>query len=185
MNIEDFKELLDGPMGKYFIGRWEYFKEVINIIANLDIDSVLEVGPGSHTIVKNCDIMVRPEDDVWGRPLNKINELIAHDATEKPWPIVDMKYDLFIGLQVWEHLDNKQARAFREVMRTCKMAILSFPYNWNCPKENANYPEHHMIDKELIGDWTCNIKPELIIEVPRSGESVSKGPRLIYFWIFN
>jgi len=184
MTYEDYEKLLAGPLGEYYIGRWEYFKEIIDIINNHKIESVLELGPGKHTIVKNCDIMIKPEDDVWGRPENQIRRQILHNGTEKPWPIKDKEYDLFIAAQVWEHLDNKQSRAFREVMRVSKMAILSFPYLWNCPKDNKNYPEHHMIDEELIGDWTLNIKPEKIIEIKRTGEKVSKGPRIIYFWRF-
>ena len=79
---------------------------------------------------------------------------------KKPWPINDKQYDLFIALQVWEHLGNKQSRAFREAIRISKAVILSFPYKWNCPKNNANYPEHHEVDEELIGDWTPRNKTD-------------------------
>jgi hypothetical protein len=117
--------------------------------------------------------------------VNTVKTILSHNATEKPWPIRDKSYDVFIALQVWEHLDNKQSRAFREVMRIARSAILSFPYNWNCPEDNANYPEHHLIDQELIGDWTLNIQPKQIIHIERTGTKVSKGPRLIYYWEFS
>ena len=184
MTHEDYQELLKGPMGSYYEGRWEYFKEVIEIIRNEDIESVLEIGPAQEPIVKNCDVMIKPEDDIWGRPKEGFSKEYLHDATEKPWPIQDKQYDLVIALQVFEHLDNKQSRTFREVMRVSKMAILSFPYKWDCPKDDKNYPEHHLVDEELIGDWTLNIKPEKIIKIPRSGDRISKGPRIIYFWKF-
>jgi hypothetical protein len=158
---------------------------VIKIIQeNEDITKVLELGPSFQTIVKNCDIIVKPEKDVWGRPEKSINKIHEHDATIVPWPIKDKEYDLFIALQVWEHLAGKQKEAFREAMRTSKMAILSFPYMWDCPIDNANYPEHHMISEEIIREWTLNIEPNKIVKIPRTGDRVSKGPRIIYFWKF-
>lgn len=184
MTIDDYNELLSGPKGDWFNGRWFYYETVANLVKDLDCESVIEIGPGGHTIVRNCDIMVIPEDDFWGRPQKHYHRMIKHNATEKPWPIADKQYDLLIALQVWEHLDSKQSRAFREVMRIAKSAILSFPYMWDCPQDNSNYPEHHMIDKELIGDWTLNIMPEKIIELPRTSNKVSRGPRLIYYWCF-
>ena len=185
MTHDNYQELLKGELGKYYEGRWEYFSKVIELIKNEDIKTVLEIGPAQHPIVKDCSVMIKPEDDMWGRPEKELSKQILHDATEKPWPIKDKQYDLLIALQVWEHLDNKQSRAIREVMRVSKMAILSFPYMWDCPKDSRNYPAHHMIDEELIGDWTLNIKPEKIIKIPRTGPEVSKGPRIIYFWKFN
>jgi len=184
MTRQEFDALLDGPMGQWYAGRWEYYGPVADMVKKLAPSSVLEIGPGKQTIVKHCDVMVKPEDDYWGKPERDIGKLYTFNATEKPWPVADKAYDLLIGLQVWEHLDNKQTRAFREVMRVSRQAILSFPFMWNCPKDDANYPEHHLIDKELIADWTLNVKPQRIVEVPRTGEEVSKGPRLIYLWSF-
>lgn len=117
---EDFQNLLQGDLGKYYIGRWEYYKVVIDLVNRLQPAAVLELGPGQHTIVKHCDIMVKPDNDSWGRPINAVGQVYLHDATEKPWPVADKQYDLFIALQVWEHLSNKQSRAFREVMRVSK-----------------------------------------------------------------
>jgi hypothetical protein len=118
---------VNSSLGKYYEGRWAYFSEVINIIQ---------------------------ENDAWGRPQKYVTKEYEHNATVVPWPIKDKEYDLFIALQVWEHLEGKQKDAFKEVMRTSKMAILSFPYMWDCPKDNANYPEHHMINEEIISEWT-------------------------------
>ena len=185
ISYSDFEELLSSSLSKYYEGRWAYFSEVINIIhENEGISKVLELGPSFQTIVKNSDIMVKPGNDAWGRPQKYVEKIYEHDATVVPWPIKDKEYDLFIALQVWEHLEGKQKEAFKEVMRTCKMAILSFPYMWDCPKDNANYPEHHLINKEIISEWTLNIEPIKVIQIPRTGDRVSKGPRLIYFWKF-
>lgn len=185
ISYSDFEELLSSSLGKYYEGRWAYFSEVINIIhENEGIRKVLELGPSFQTIVKNCDIMVKPGNDAWGRPQKYVEKEYEHDATVVPWPIKDKEYDLFIALQVWEHLEGKQKETFKEVMRTCKMAILSFPYMWDCPKDNANYPEHHLINEEIISEWTLNIKPIKVVQIPRTGDRVSKGPRIIYFWKF-
>ena len=184
IDFTDFQNLLHGPMGTYYTGRWDYFKVVIDIVNRLKPQSVLELGPGQHTIVKLCDVMLKPQDDAWGRPLNPTSQVILHNATEKPWPVADKQYDLFIALQVWEHLDNKQSRAFREVMRVSRAAILSFPYLWDVPTESRNYPAHHLVDEELIGDWTLQAPPEQVVKIPRTGPEVSKGPRIIYFWQF-
>jgi len=184
LTFEEYEKLLSGPMGDWYNGRWSYYGPVIELITELSIKNALELGPGKITMIKNCDVMVKPDDDFWGKPDKNVSKIIQHDATEKPWPIKDKEYDLFIALQVWEHLNSRQTKAFREVMRISKMAILSFPYNWNCPKDNANYPEHHMIDKELIGDWTLNIEPIKFLEIPSTSEKVSRGPRLIYLWKF-
>jgi hypothetical protein len=184
MEFEDYQYLLNSDFKDYYVGRWEYYKVVTEIVHHLNPNSVLELGPGQHTIVKGSDIMVKPEEDSWGKPINEVGQVFVYNATEKAWPISDKKYDLFIALQVWEHLSNKQCRAFREVMRISKKAVLSFPFMWDCPKNDANYPEHHHIDEALIADWTLNIPPKEVIKIPRTGEKVSKGPRIIYYWEF-
>lgn len=139
-------------------------------------------------MIPDEDMLVRPVvklGDSLGRPLNLVKHTYQHNATEKPWPIADKSYDLFIALQVWEHLDNKQSFAFREVMRVSRAAILSFPYLWHCKKNSLSYPEHHMIDEELISNWTLNIPPREIVRIAATGEVGSRKQRIIYFWEFN
>lgn len=184
MTYKDYEELLNGPRGQYYIGRWEYFKEVLKVIQNEKVKNVIELGPGLLPIVRNSDVIMNPEEDAFGSPNEIRGKVFNFDATTKPWPIDDKQYDLFIALQVWEHLDNKQSRAFREVMRISKMAILSFPYHWEGGEEKPSHRAHRSIDREIIEDWTLNIKPEKIIEISRTGPEFSKGPRIIYFWKF-
>ena len=45
MTKGDFQKLLNSSMSDYYKGRWEYFKEVIEIIKNEYITNVLELGP--------------------------------------------------------------------------------------------------------------------------------------------
>lgn len=185
MKKEDFDLLLNGPDKEYYLGRWNYYKEVIDLVNQINPASVLELGPGRCSIVDSSDIMINPVLDRYGRPENNVSNAILFNATEKPWSIEDKKYDLFIALQVWEHLSNKQARAFREVMRISKMAILSFSYKWDCPFQENHKSDHHMIDDELIGDWTLNIKPEKVLIIPKTGDAIGQWSKIIYFWKFD
>lgn len=163
ITFEEFKEF--EKQDPYYKGRWVYFKKVINIINKLSISSVLELGPYKRPIIHNSDVM----------DLNDsfYNLTYHHNAGQVPWPIEDSKYDLFIALQVWEHLNGCQAEAFKEVMRISKMAILSFPLNWNCPGDF-----HHGITEKQIAEWTLHVKPVKKIKV-KTGKT-----RIIYFYKF-
>ena len=146
MTEPEFREL--EREDKYWKGRWDYFKEAIDIaesgIEDGSVNSVLEVGPYKRPLVRGSDVMDK----------NPHCPDAKHrwDATETPWPIGDNEYDLFIALQVWEHLGDKQKEAFGEVMRTSKKAVLSFPYNWNLPGNC-----HDGITDEKIAEWTSRI----------------------------
>lgn len=182
INYDDFNEL-SKPHEEYYLGRWAYFQEVIKMVNDINPNSVLELGPALFTVVKNSDIMRKPEIDVWGIPPKIQATEYLHDATKTPWPI-DQKYDLFIALQVFEHLVESQIQAFQEVKRIAKYAILSLPYKWDCPKDNANYPEHHMIDENIILEWTKGEAPQKWVYIERTGAKVSKGERIIGLWTF-
>ena len=67
---------------------------------------------------------------------------IIHDATVAPWPVADKAYDLFVALQVFEHLGDEQPQTFAEVRRVAKHAILSLPIDWEMP-DPTNC--HHML----------------------------------------
>ena len=79
----EFELLLQGERGEYYQGRWEYFKHVVDLISICQPNKVLELGPGSKTIVKYSDIMVLPEEDAWGRPDKEVGNIYQHDAREK------------------------------------------------------------------------------------------------------
>jgi len=182
ITFEEFTKL-SKPNAEYYAGRWAYFQEVIKMVEEINPQSVLELGPALFTVVKNADIMRLPEADKWGIPTSIQSTAYLHDATQTPWPIVK-KYDVFIALQVFEHLVDSQAQAFQEVKRIAKHAILSLPYKWDCPKDNANYPEHHMVDENTILEWTNGEAPQKWVYIERTGERVSKGERIIALWCF-
>ncbi|MDR1465902.1 MAG: hypothetical protein LBJ11_11475 [Oscillospiraceae bacterium] len=182
ITFDDFTEL-SKPNQEYYAGRWVYFQEVIRMIEEIKPQSVLELGPALFPVVRNADIMRKPEIDLWGVPSRVQSTEYLHDATKTPWPI-DRTYDLFIALQVFEHLTGSQMQAFQEVKRIARRAILSLPYRWDCPKDNANYPEHHMIDENTILQWTRGEAPEKWVYIERTGAKVSKGERIIGLWKF-
>lgn len=140
---------------KYREGRREYISYVIDIIKKFWYKTTLELGPYQFPVVVGWDTMDLPNQTY---PINyKIT--YEQDATKTPRNI-EKEYDCFIGLQCFEHLDDKQIEAFKEVMRVAKNAIISLPYKWNCPGNC-----HHQIDEKIIGDRTWNIKPESIKRV--------------------
>jgi hypothetical protein len=146
----------------YLEHRWGYFSAAISMLKEEQPTSVLELGPYRRSLAHGADTM----DVVAG----DFVPTYLHDATEYPWPIPDNRYDMFVALQVWEHLKNSQRDAFREVMRISNKAILSFPLNWYCP---GNI--HHGITEEIIADWTLHVQPE---------KKEIVGSRIIYLFKF-
>ena len=78
-----------------------------------------------------------------------------------PWPVDDKAYDLFMALQVFEHLTDRQREAFLEVRRIARHAIISLPIDWvmddprNC---------HHQISNERVLSWFAPIVPTRIVQ---------------------
>ncbi len=184
MTHDDFTKLLTGPHRSYYEGRWEYFSVVLEIIKKIQPKSVLEIGPGWLPVVKDADLMLAHEEDQFGRPSTSEGKLFVHDATIKPWPFKENGYDLVVALNVFEHLDNKQSRAFRETMRIARSAIITVPYGWSGGEKKWMHRIHRDIDKDLVADWTLRIEPSKIVEIPRVGNKFAQGPRLVYYWKF-
>jgi len=131
----------------YYRHRWPCLQQAAAWARELSPRCAIELGAYRLPIL--------PEADTIDYRRCPQSPTILHDARLTPWPIEDGTYDLFVALQVWEHLDNAQAAAFREVQRIARAAILSFPYLWNCPDK----PDHHRIDDARIAAWTCGVTP--------------------------
>jgi len=133
----------------YKADRWPYYKDVIDyVINNLEItesSKVLELGPYLFNLFYNSETI-----DIE----SELSPTWLFDARKTPWPMPDKSYDLFIGLQVLEHLVPKQAEVFMEALRVSKYVIISLPYKWNIPGDI-----HHNIDENIINTWTGNLKP--------------------------
>jgi len=137
--------------------RWKYHKVVVKMLEDIEFGRVLELGADYISVISDSDIM-----DAQGKfPQQRtIEKKYDHNAMDVPWPVEDNKYDLFIALQVWEHLGShisgNHENAFREVMRISNMAILSVPYKW---KTNNKDSGHGNIDDDVLSRWTLNLEP--------------------------
>ncbi len=131
----------------YYAGRWGYLELVAKLIEGLRLEGKsLELGPHTLPLIVDGETM----DKDWR--LSGIT--YSHDATVLPWPCEDKQFELFVALQVWEHLGDCQAKCFGEVMRVAKRAILSVPYRWKHAEQS-----HRMITPETIRRWTMGIPP--------------------------
>lgn len=152
----------------YHSERWKLYERVQQLIAARQPESVLELGSYRLPLVVESDTMDRSD---------RFSPTVVHDACVTPWPVADERYDLFVALQVWEHLLDRQQAAFREVRRIARSAILSFPYRWDCKKRN---PSHHGITEEVIASWTEGCPPTLVEIIP----SRNNHRRIIYVFDF-
>ncbi len=154
-----------GKTHPYYEGcvRWEYWKIVIKYLKIINPESSLELGATIQSLVMNGDRMgknkIEKPDYLW-------------NAFDIPWPFKNKQYDIFIALQVWEHLKGRQQEIFQEVPRISNWAILSFPYKW---KGNSS---HSKITKRKIKEWTSFYSP---FSKPR----IVRGKRIIYVFKFS
>ena len=144
--------------------RWQYMSYVIDILREMFPNGgrFCEAGASGILLYEDSCNFEYPQHD-----LNKIPYRILGGHV-----IPDNFFDCFVALQVWEHLDN-QERAFKEVMRISKSAILSFPYMW--PKGKGHDARHVGIDDIKIKQWTCGVKPE---------KTKLINNRMVCVWIF-
>jgi hypothetical protein len=139
IGYDDF--LKANSVNNYYNNRWIYYNEVIQMICRnkYNINNAIELGAMKMPVISGCDtIDIEPE----------YHPIYLMDASITPWKI-EKKYDLFIGLQVLEHLGGNQNNVFKEIKRIAKNIIISLPYNWNCPGDC-----HHGITEKTIKGWT-------------------------------
>ena len=156
----------------YYNGRWGYMSralaEASKLIRRHGLRTALELGAPVRPIIVGADVM-----DIKARlELDPSVPITIHDATRAPWPVADKAYDLFLALQVFEHLRDRQREAFLEVRRVARHAIVSLPIDWEMddPKNC-----HHQIPNERVLSWFAPVIPTRIIE----GNGGSRR-RLIY-----
>jgi SAM-dependent methyltransferase len=156
----------------YYRNRWGYMSaallEAARLIEERNLTSALELGAPVRPILIGAHVMdntMRPEFDT------SIPSTV-HDATVVPWPFPDRSFDLFIALQVFEHLRDRQPEAFREVRRIARHAILSLPIDWEMD-DPRNL--HHMISEERVLGWFAPVLPTRTVEVV-----TGRRRRLIY-----
>lgn len=138
------KQQFDDALAKdsYWKGRWWYYEKTIWIARQFKAKTVLELGANSLPVFADSDVM----------GLGKSPSIkFKRDACKLPWDEIG-QYDLFIALQVFEHLKGKQREVFEEVKRHCKHAILSIPYQWRNSIEG-----HNGLDDKTLLAWTMRM----------------------------
>lgn len=138
ITLEEYEAQTAPGWERYFSGRWGYVERVIEKIKSLGVEGrVLELGPGpgARSIVTGADTMGCLEG------IDKA-VTILHDATMIPWPIATKTYDLFLALQVFEHLADKQREAFAEVRRVARQAILTLPFQCRSERHKIGWTEY-------------------------------------------
>jgi SAM-dependent methyltransferase len=143
----------------YYRSRWDYLSSAGRIanalIARHGLRTALELGPHLRPVIVGSDAM----DRLSQAELQSEGRVFVHDATTIPWPFDDKQYDVFVALQVFEHLGDQQAAVFREVRRIAKHAEISVPIDWvmddplNC---------HHRISNEMALSWFAPVVPTRI-----------------------
>jgi hypothetical protein len=156
----------------YYNGRWGYMSAALaqasTLIRRHRLKTALELGAPVRPIIVGADVM-----DIKARPeLDPTIPITIHDATQAPWPVDDKAYDLFLALQVFEHLRDRQREAFLEVRRVARHAIISLPIDWEMDDPRNC---HHHISNERVLSWFAPISPTRVIE-----GNGGKRRRLIY-----
>jgi hypothetical protein len=153
----EFDEL--AARAPYYRARWSYMSVVgaltEDLILRHRLTTALELGAHLRPVIVGADVMALSHLE----DLEAEGQEIIHDATVAPWPVADKAYDLFVALQVFEHLGDKQPQTFAEVRRTAKHAILSLPIDWEMP-DPTNC--HHMLSNEKVLSWFAPVKPTRI-----------------------
>ncbi len=156
----------------YYRSRWNYTSVACSLAGELierdALRSALELGPHLRSIIVGADVMDRRRQP----QLESEGTVIVHDARVTPWPVADKTYDLFVGLQVFEHLGDAQPAAFREVRRIARHAIISLPIDWDLDDPTDL---HHRIPEARVLSWFAPVVPDRV--VPGSPEP---RKRLVY-----
>lgn len=145
----------------YYRPRWPYMSvaaaQAADLIGRRHLRSALELGPHIRPLVVGADVMVLEAHE----EMQAEGSVLVHDATAIPWPVADGAYDLFVALQVFEHLGTSQPAAFAEVCRVARNAIISLPIGWVMP-DPTNC--HHGITEERVLSWFAPRVPTRTIE---------------------
>jgi hypothetical protein len=159
----------------YYGNRWRYMSVASDLVFMFTPQTCLELGPHKHPLVQHCD--------TWDRS-PYVKHTYTADATITPWTMIrDMQYDVFVALQVMEHLVGAQPQVFREIRRVARTAVISLPVRFNMPDDTW----HHNLTVDTIVGWFGGVKPHLRIDVPvsRSATTCSGAVRSIFAFNFD
>ncbi len=156
---DEFQAMADA--NPYYSRRWGYTShalvEALRLIVRDRLTTALELGAPVRPVIVGAHVMdYRARDEFETGP-----PLTIHDATVVPWPFADKSFDLFVALQVFEHLGDRQREAFLEVRRIARHAIVSLPIDWIMDDPTDI---HHMISEERALSWFAPLAPSRTIE---------------------
>jgi hypothetical protein len=146
----------------YYRARGRYMSAAADLAGNLiethGLQSAIELGPHLRPVIVGADVMdLRAQSELELPPPAR---LLIHDATQAPWPIDDKQYDLFVALQVFEHLGTAQNAAFHEVCRVARTALISVPIDWQMDDPRNC---HHRISHERALSWFQPFEPTRVV----------------------
>jgi hypothetical protein len=144
----------------YYRQRGEYLGVACRIASDMinrhHARTALELGPNLRSVIVGADTMEVEANAA----LQAEGRRFLHDATTTPWPVEDKAYDLFVALQVFEHLGTRQPEVFREVRRVARNAILSLPIDW-VMADPADC--HHQLSRERVLAWFAPVVPTRVV----------------------
>jgi hypothetical protein len=145
---------------RYYRPRGEYMGAACRIASDVirrrHLRTALELGPHLRSVIVGADTMELKANPA----LLAEGRQFLHDASSTPWPFEDKAYDLFVALQVFEHLGPRQSEAFREVRRVARNAIISLPIDW-VMEDPANC--HHQLSEERALSWFLPVVPTRVV----------------------
>ena len=148
------RALLQGPASVTWASPAAIASELIR---EQHLRTALELGPHLRPLIRGADVMDIVHN---AAPPARGAGGSSPTRSKAPWPVDDKTYDLFVALQVFEHLGTHQPEAFREVRRVARNAILSLPIDWvmadprNC---------HHGLTNERVLDWFAPVVPTRVV----------------------
>ena len=125
--------------------------------ARRQLRTALELGPHLRSLIVGADVMDIVRNDA-ARAEGR--QIVARRDEGARGRSTDKAYDLFVALQVFEHLGTRQPEAFLEVRRVARNAILSLPIDWvmadprNC---------HHLVTEERVLGWFAPVVPTKVV----------------------
>jgi hypothetical protein len=143
----------------YYAKRWYYMSAAIRVAGMVadQVSEVIEIGPYQVPMFHESIVIDRkPLLSRAAFSALRPKAVIEHDITVAPWPIhLPRAPRLAVALQVWEHLEGRQAQAFEELRRNADYGLLSFPFEWKTadPKDC-----HRDVTVDIIDAWTPGAK---------------------------
>ena len=168
--LDKVKRLNDPYWNRSYETRWQYMQDVLKEIDDYEFCWILEIGAYkinytdiSHNMDVNADFI---------DPDNKDNTMFIQDAGDVPYPIQDNQYELVLACQCFEHFEGKQAQAFQEIKRITSHAVITIPWQWNCPEDK----NHHNINESHCLKWFGTDYKDFLIR-----DSMKAHRRLLHF----